>query len=41
MAQSEKMKQTLDKLEAGVIEFYTSEKFITYLQVMSRFITTP
>lgn len=37
MAQSEKMKQTLDKLEAGVREFYTSEKFITYLQVMSRF----
>lgn len=37
MAQTDKMKQTLDKLEAGVREFYTSEKFITYLQVMSRF----
>lgn len=39
MAQSEKMKQTLDKLEAGVIEFFTSEKYITYLQVMSKFHT--
>ncbi len=39
MAQSEKMKQTLDKLEAGVMEFFTSEKFITYLQVMSKFHT--
>lgn len=37
MAQTDKMKQTLDKLEAGVREFYTSEKFIAYLQVMSRF----
>ena len=26
MAQSEKMKQTLDKLEAGVIEFFTRMK---------------
>ena len=39
MAQSEKMKQTLDKLEAGVMEFFTSEKYITYLQVMSKFHT--
>ena len=39
MAQSEKMKQTLDKLEAGVTEFFTSEKYITYLQVMSKFHT--
>lgn len=37
MAQTDKMKQTLDKLEAGVRDFYTSEKFLTYLQVMSRF----
>ncbi len=39
MAQTDKMKQTLDKLEAGVRDFYTSEKFITYLQVMSKFHT--
>lgn len=39
MAQSEKMKQTLDKLEDGVMEFFTSEKYITYLQVMSKFHT--
>ena len=39
MAQSEKMKQTLDKLEAGVMEFFTSDKYISYLQVMSKFHT--
>ncbi len=39
MAQSEKMKQTLDKLEAGVMEVFTSEKYITYLNVMSKFHT--
>lgn len=39
MAQSDKMKQTLDKLEAGVMEFFTSDKYISYLQVMSKFHT--
>lgn len=39
MAQTEKMKQTLDKLEAGVMEFFTSDKYISYLQVMSKFHT--
>lgn len=38
-SQSEKLKQTLDKLEAGVMEVFTSEKYITYLQVMSKFHT--
>ena len=38
-SQSEKLKQTLDKLEAGVMEIFTSEKYITYLQVMSKFHT--
>lgn len=39
MAQTDKMKQTLDKLEAGVMEFFTSDKYISYLQVMSKFHT--
>lgn len=38
-SQSEKLKQTLDKLEAGVMEFFTSDKYISYLQVMSKFHT--
>jgi len=38
-SQSEKLKQTLDKLESGVMEFFTSDKYISYLQVMSKFHT--
>lgn len=37
MAGSDRMKEVLDKLEHGVREFFTSERFVQYLNVMSRF----
>lgn len=37
MAQSDKMKEVLEKLEHGVQEFFTSDRYVQYLNVMSRF----
>lgn len=37
MANSEKMQEILDKLEEGVRAFFSSERYMQYLDVMSRF----
>ena len=39
MKQNDKLQKVMEELEQGVNDFFTSEKFIRYLNVMSRFHT--
>ena len=39
MKQNDKLQKEMEELEQGVNDFFTSEKFIRYLNVMSRFHT--
>ena len=35
--QNEKLKEITERLERGILEIFTSERYREYLQVMSRF----